>query len=195
MRWRLSAGVLSGKIESAHLRDDSSRPDGNLPYLDNTFDLADRRQLSIGLHRVVFRSDLDKLLSYGLPGRPPLDVGKAAPAAIQAAIQMEGLMQPDTSSRVTPRNPLIALTFRISRPIRSHQVMVTDHHGLNSTKAATPSVSRSNCLSLLPTLTLLAALISCGSAPSEEASRSDVPDKGIGSTRGPISAGTSPFVT
>lgn len=95
MQSHLSAGVVSGKIESVHPPGDSSRLDGNSPYLDNTFDLAYRRQLSIGLRCVVLCSDL---VSYVPPGRPPLDVNKAATAVIQAS----GAIQPDTNSRVTP---------------------------------------------------------------------------------------------
>lgn len=190
MQSHLPAGVVSGKIESVHSPDDSSRLDRNSPYLDNTFDLAYRRQLSIGLHCVVLRSDLDKRVSYVPPGRPPLDVNKAAPAVIQ----VEGAMQPDTRSRVTPRSPLVALTsFRISRPFRSHRVREAGRPELNSPMAEMAPISRFNSLSLFLALTLLAALVGCGQAPSEEGSRNGVSDSGTGSTPGLSSIGTVPL--
>lgn len=181
MQSHLSAGVVSGKIESVHPPGDSSRLDGNSPYLDNTFDLAYRRQLSIGLHCVALCSDL---VSYVPPGRPPLDVNKAAPAVIQVS----GAMQPDTRSRVTSRSHLAALaSFRISRPFRSHQVKEAGRPDLNSPMTETAPVSRSLSVSLLLALTLLAALISCGPAPSEESPRTD---KMTGTSRELSSTGT-----
>lgn len=91
-------------------------------------------------------------------------------------------MQPDTSRRVTPsRIPLVALTsFRISAPIRSRRVSEAGRPDLNSPRTETALVSHSNSLSVLLTLALLAALIGCGSAPSEEVSRSGVSDSGTG---------------
>jgi len=54
----------------------------------------------------------------------------------------------------------------------------------------TAPVSRSNNLRVLLALTLFAALIGCGPVPSEEASRSGVSGRGIGSARGLSSTGT-----
>ena len=58
--------------------------------------------------------------------------------------------------------------------------------------AETAPVSPSNIPSVLLTVTLLAALIGCGPAPSEEASRSSVSDRGTGTARGQSSVGTVP---
>lgn len=45
-------------------------------------------------------------------------------------------MQPDTSRRIHPRRPLLALTsFRISAPIRSQQVREAARPNLNSPMA------------------------------------------------------------
>ncbi|MDF0674469.1 MAG: HEAT repeat domain-containing protein [Nitrospira sp.] len=98
-------------------------------------------------------------------------------------------MQPDTSRRITlSRNLLVALTsFRISRPIRSHRVRAAGRPDLNSPMAETDPVSGSNSLSLLLAMTLLAALIGCGPAPSEEVSRKE---SGTGIAPGLSSAGT-----
>lgn len=59
--------------------------------------------------------------------------------------------------------------------------------------AETVPVSRSHSLSLLLAVTLLAALIGCGSEPSEEASRNGVSDRGIDNARGLSSTGTVPL--
>lgn len=58
--------------------------------------------------------------------------------------------------------------------------------------AQTTSVSLSNGLSVLLTVTLLAALIGCGPAPAEEASRTD---RGIGSARGLSTTGAVPHLS
>ena len=116
-----------------------------------------RGQLAIGLNCVVLRSDLDKRVYYV---RYRVLLRKAVPAIFQ----VEGAMQPDTSRRVTNRVPLVTLTsFRA--PVRSHPVM-----------EATP-VLLSNIPSVFLTLTLLAALIGCGQAPSKEVSRSGALDR------------------
>lgn len=99
-------------------------------------------------------------------------------------------MQPDTSKRITSRGPPVAFTsFRISRPIRSHRVRAAGRPDLNSPIADRASISLSNSLSGLLAVTLLAALIGCGSAPSEEASGKE---SMTGTARGLSSASTVP---
>lgn len=87
-------------------------------------------------------------------------------------------MQPDTGKRITSDCLLAALgPFSISAPNP-----ITPSHGggrpnLNSLMAETAPLSRSHSLRVLLAVTLLAAMISCGPAPSEEGSRNGTSEK------------------
>lgn len=95
-------------------------------------------------------------------------------------------MQPNTSRRITsPRSPLVALTsFRISTPARAHRVKKSARSDLSSPMTETAPVSPSDIPSVHLALALLAALIGCGQAPSEEGSRNSVSDSETGNARG-----------